>query len=281
MAVKTIAVSLADIARLDAVMSAAFTLASQHEAHVTGIYVIPAMDSFVLPVNYGAAELDSRRRQFFEQLAPQVREKFDNAARRYGVTAEWRQLEGKSDLLADTVLDHAVCADLIVAAQVSNNNDRSTVETDFVERLLLGSGRPVLVVPEAGSFERIGSHAVIGWNATREAVRASFDALPLLTRAKKVDLVWVNAQQEPEIAGDLPGAELAAVLSRHGVDVTAQSLPAPELSPADALLNHVASNGADLLVLGAYGHSRLRELVFGGVTRSILQTMTVPVLMSH
>ena len=281
MALKTIAVSLADIARLDAVMRAAFTLASQHDAHITGIYVVPAMDSFVLPVNYGAAELDSRRRQFFEQLAPQVREKFDNAARRYGVTAEWRQIDGKSDLLADTMLDHAIYADLIVAGQVSNNNERSTVEADFIERLLLGSGRPVLVVPEAGNFERIGSHTVIGWNATREAIRASFDAIPLLTMAKKVDLVWVNAQQEPEIAGDLPGTELAAVLSRHGVDVTAQSLSAPELSPADALLNHVASSGADLLVLGAYGHSRLRELVFGGVTRNILQTMTVPVLMSH
>ncbi len=103
-----------------------------------------ALDSFVLPVNYGAAELDSRRRQFFEQLAPQVREKFDNAARRYGVTAEWRQLDGKSDLLADTMLDHAIYADLIVAGQVSNNNERSTVEADFIERLLLGSGRPVL-----------------------------------------------------------------------------------------------------------------------------------------
>ncbi len=281
MGLKTISVSLADIARLEPVMRAAFTLASEHDAHITGIYVVPALDSFVLPVNYGAAELDSRRRQFFEQLAPQVREKFDNAAKRYGVRAEWRQLDGTSDLLADTMLDHAIYADLIVAGQVSNNNARSTVEADFVERLLLGSGRPVLIVPEAGKFEQIGSHAVIGWNGTREAIRASFDAIPLLARAKKVDIVWVNAQQEPEVAGDLPGAELAAVLSRHGVDVTAQSVTAPDLAPADALLNHVANSGADLLVLGAYGHSRLRELVFGGVTRNILQAMTVPVLMSH
>jgi len=281
MALKTIAVSLADIARLDAVMRAAFTLASEHDAHITGIYVVPALDSFVLPVNYGAAELDSRRRRFFEELAPQVREKFDDAAKRYGVRAEWRQLDGKSDLLADTMLDHAIYADLIVAGQVSNNNDRSTVEPDFIEQLLLGSGRPVLIVPEAGKFEKIGSHAVIGWNGTREAIRASFDAIPLLARAKKVDLVWVNAQQEPEIAGDLPGAELASVLNRHDVDVTTESVSTPELSPADALLNHVATSGADLLVLGAYGHSRLREFVFGGVTRNILQTMTVPVLMSH
>lgn len=281
MALKTIAVSLADIARLEPVMRAAFTLASEHDAHITGIYVVPGMDSFVLPVNYGAAELDSRRRQLFEQLAPQVRDKFDDAAKRYGVRAQWRQLDSASDLLADTMLDHAIYADLIVAGQVSNNNERSTVEPDFAERLLLGSGRPVLLVPEAGNFDRIGSHAVVGWNATREAIRASFDAIPLLMRADKVDVVSVNAQQEPEAAGDLPGAELAAVLSRHGVQVTTQSIPAPDISPADALLNHVATAGADLLVLGAYGHSRLRELVFGGVTRNILQSMTVPVLMSH
>lgn len=281
MGLKTISVSLADIARLEPVMRAAFTLASEHDAHITGIYVVPGMDSFVLPMNYGAAELDSRRRHFFEELAPQVREKFDAAAQRYGVRAEWRQLDGQSERLADTMLEHAAYADLIVAGQVSDNNERSTVEADFVERLLLGSGRPVLIVPEAGKFEQIGSHAVIGWNGTREAIRASFDAIPLLARAKKVDLVWVNAQQEPEIAGDLPGAELAAVLSRHGVDVTTQSVTAPDLAPADALLNHVANSGADLLVLGAYGHSRLRELVFGGVTRNILQAMTVPVLMSH
>lgn len=281
MAIRTISVSLADIERQDAVMAAAFSLAVQHDAHVTGIYVVPGLDDVMIPAGFGTAKLESEHRRFFEQRAPGTREKFEEAARRHAVKAEWRMVEGQGGMLANAVLQHASYADLIVTSQVSSSNAARTVEPDFVERLLLGSGRPVLIVPEAGDFSRIGSHVIIGWNATREAIRASFDAVPLLSKAGQVELVWVNAQNEPELSGDLPGTELAAVLSRHGADVTAKSLAAPELSPADALLNHAATVGADLLVMGGYGHSRLREYVFGGVTRGILETMTLPVLMSH
>ncbi|MEP6334205.1 MAG: universal stress protein, partial [Anderseniella sp.] len=199
---------------------------------------------------------------------------------RHDVRAEWRRADGETGLLADAVLKHAVHADLIVAGQV-NAATSNTIEPDFVERMVLESGRPVLIIPNMGDFKTVGTNVIVGWNATREAMRAAFDAIPLMKEAKRVELLWANARDEPDVAGDLPGAELAAVLARHDIKVFARSISSTDLAPADALLNEAADNGADLIVIGAYGHSRLREFVFGGVTRTLLQSMTAPVLMSH
>jgi nucleotide-binding universal stress UspA family protein len=136
-------------------------------------------------------------------------------------------------------------------------------------------------VPYAGRFESLGKRVLVGWNAGREAARAVQDALPLLMAAESVTVLTVN----PEIGlgghGEEPGADIALHLARHGVRVTVEHMTAPEISAGDVILNRAFELSADLLVIGAYGHSRLREMVLGGVTRSLLQQMTVPVLMSH
>lgn len=280
MPIKTIAVSLVDIERQDAVMTAAFQIANAHDAHVTGIYVVPSPEVIAIPATFGAVATDLAHKHHFEEHAEAVKQKFEEAARQNGVRAEWRQVVSETGSLADAVLKHAPYGDLIVAGQVSDITSHA-IERDYVERLLLEFGRPVLIIPNMGKFETIGTRVIIGWNATREALRAAFDAVPLMSGAKEVELLWANARDERDIAGDLPGAELAAVLARHDIKVTAQSISAPELAPADALLNEAADKNADLIVIGAYGHSRLRQIVFGGVTRSLLQNMTAPVLMSH
>jgi nucleotide-binding universal stress UspA family protein len=150
-----------------------------------------------------------------------------------------------------------------------------------VEQALFSSGRPVLVVPHSGRFEAVGRTVLIGWNASREAARAANDALPLIAGAESATVLVVNPSEAPGGDGAEPGAAIALHLARHGLRATAEHVVAPQVDDGEMLLNQAADLGADLLVVGAYGHSRLRELVLGGVTRTLLRQMTIPVMMSH
>jgi len=147
------------------------------------------------------------------------------------------------------------------------------------EELALGVGRPVLVVPRYGTFETVGQRVLIAWNGSREATRAVNDAIPILKMATKVTVLSVDPEGEPDRR--LPGADLALHLARHGIAAEAESTQALDIGVGDVLLSRAADLGADLIVMGAYGHSRLREMMLGGATRHLLQHMTVPVLMSH
>jgi nucleotide-binding universal stress UspA family protein len=139
----------------------------------------------------------------------------------------------------------------------------------------------VLVVPHTGSFTSVGRRVLVGWNASREATRAVHDALPLLAGAESVTVSAVNPRRGLGAHGEEPGSDIARHLARHGVRVTVEHTAAPEIGAADILLNRASELSADLLVVGAYGQSRLREFLLGGVTRSLLREMTVPVLLSH
>ncbi len=165
---------------------------------------------------------------------------------------------------------------MVVLAQPDHSGE---LESHIAEDVVLSSGRPALVVPYIGAAKTIGERVMVAWDASREAARAVHDALPVLERAKSAVVLVINPHRGNH--GAEPGADIALHLARHGVEVEAQHLEVNDLSVADALLSRLADNGIDLLVMGAYGHSRLRELVLGGVTRQIFQEMTVPVLMSH
>ncbi len=141
----------------------------------------------------------------------------------------------------------------------------------------MNSCRPVIALPFAGEFKTLGRRVLVAWNGSREAARATHDALPFLTQADKVMVLSVNATGEEHI----PGADISTHLARHGVGVEIHNRVQGNIGVGDAILNAASDYGADLLVIGAYGHSRLRELVLGGVTRHLLRHMTVPVLMSH
>ena len=147
----------------------------------------------------------------------------------------------------------------------------------------MGAGRPVLAVPYAGKFDTIGKRIVIAWDARREAARAVADAVPLLEQAESVVTLSINPHGGAQAGthGEIPGADIATHLARHGISVEAQQLVANDISVGDMLLSRLSDLTADLLVMGVYGHSRARELVLGGVTRHILNHMTVPVLLSH
>jgi nucleotide-binding universal stress UspA family protein len=255
-------------------------LARDFEAHLTGLYVttVPYMQPAVLaefPVDVrdiqtrALGEAAARARGLFA-------ERVEGAG--FALTTEWREVEGD---VADQVSLHARYADLTVIGQTDPDDVPLGASPDLPERLILGGGRPVLVVPYAGRFETIGRRVLLAWNASREAARAANDALPILKQAARVTVLSVNPQIGPGGHGDVPGADIALHLARHGVRAEAASVTTGEVSVDDMLLSQAADEGADLLVMGAYGHSRLGELILGSATRHILRQITLPVFMSH
>ncbi len=168
--------------------------------------------------------------------------------------------------------------DLVVIGQTDLDGAPSGLRSDFPEYVLLNSARPVLIIPAAGHFEHIGEKVLVAWNAGMEATRAVSAAIPLLRRAQQVDVAVFGAGAESH--GAQPGADIALYLARHHirVEVLQESL---DTDVGNALLSGAAERSSDLIVMGGYGHSRFREIFLGGVTRTVLESMIVPVLMSH
>ena len=149
----------------------------------------------------------------------------------------------------------------------------------LIEGALFGSGRPVIVVPHIQKQGLMLDRVLACWDGSRPAARAIADAMPFLTRAKNVEIVVVTGERDK--SGEITGTNMGRHLARHGVDVEIKRIPVGSTDVQTAILAHAADIGADFMVLGGYGHSRLREFILGGVTRSILASMPVPVLMSH
>jgi len=255
-------------------------LAREFEAHLTGLYVVapPQVPAAVL------AELPSEVREMPARIgreaAEQARVLFTERieAAGFDLSTEWRVVEGD---VRDVAVLHARYVDLTVIGQTDPDDVPAGAARDLPERLILGAGRPALVVPYAGSFGTVGERVLVAWNTSREATRAVNDALPLLQKARRVTVLSVNPHRAPAAHGAIPGADIALHLARHGVRAEAASLATDEVGVDDMLLSQAADAGADLIVMGAYGHSRLGELLLGGTTRHILRQITLPVLMSH
>jgi len=262
-------------ARIDA----AALLAAKHDAHLTALFVIapPALPSYI-GAELGDEVLNIQRRmqrEHADETAALFRRRVELAG--IGSRAEWRAVHGDPTQVASVIGRYA---DLVILGQVDPGRDRD-IPVVHPEEVLFDCGRPVLMIPYAGGVSSIGEQVVVGWNASRESARAVNDALPLLETAKKVSILAVNPKPGLNGLGDEPGADIALHLARHGVKVTADHFSARDMEPGDMILNYVAYTSADLLVMGAYGRSRIRELVLGGVTRHIMLHMTVPVLFSH
>jgi nucleotide-binding universal stress UspA family protein len=194
------------------------------------------------------------------------------------LSGDWRYHEAEA---TPSVIAQAVLYDLVVVGQPNPDN---ALENAFGLRpaeIVLGSGRPVLVVPYAGNFAGLGKRVIVGWNRRREAVRALHDALPLLERAEAALVVEVDPAPPMLSEPVVSAADIAAALTRRGIRASAETQTAADMGVDDLLLSRAADFGADLLVMGAYGHSRLREYVLGGVSRGVFRQMTLPVLMAH
>lgn len=282
MRLKDILVQLDATEQGKARLQIAADLARRHDAHLTGLHVIDLVLP-IMPLASPAAGtamigplMDALRDQALAAAAG-VEAMFHEQIRRDGIAGEWRLAEG---LAPEQVALHARYADLLVLGQADPEAGAPSAGA-VIEAALFASGRPVLLVPHAGSFPTLGRRVLVGWNAGREATRAVHDALPLLAAAESVTVLAVNPAVGLDAHGEEPGADIARHLARHGVTVTTEFVTAAEAGAEEMILNRAAELGADLLVVGGYGHSRLRELVLGGVTRRLLRGMTLPVLMSH
>ncbi len=281
MSYKTIAVWLDPQRR--APVDAALALATTFDAHVTALNHVDLL-RVPSPVRVHLGEqFDQAWRERAEAAARAAAAAFEAAAHRAGRSSiEVRQLSG--DLVQALDLS-ARYADLVVMGQVDPDTVDNGRDSDFPDQVILTCGRPVLLIPyvfaDGASLPAQDGHALIAWSATRESTRAVIDALPLLQRAREVTVMTLNARPAAEGHGALPGADIALYLARHGVTVNVRNEETAGVDAGAMLLSRVADLSADLLVMGAYGHSRLRELVLGGVTRTVLREMTVPVLLSH
>lgn len=275
MALKDLLVHVNNARSAKAVVGAAAALANRHNAHIVGLGIRPPLD---MP-RYASARLPESVVEIMEkrekELLETSEEVFKSTTAHAGLQdrSEWRvELGNPLEILGL----HARYADLTIVAQHETGGGDARF-ADLAEDVLVSSGRPLLMVPYIGAPETIGEKVVVAWNASREAARAVADAMPLLDSARDVEVFIASGGD----IGDLPGADIAAHLARHGIDVTVYETPANNVSVGDALLNRASETGADLIVMGGYGRSRFREFVLGGVTRHMLQHMTVPVLMSH
>ena len=269
MVYRTIVVDLADDSGLEPRLQVARKLVERFDAVLIGLHVM--LPPFI-PASYGEAaayvgtDLIEAQRAANQEARDRVQAVFRNLCGE-GAKTIWQEVEGyRDDLLAEA----AKTADLVLASRAKPG---STEAADVLDQLVTTTGVPVLALPAEVSVD-VGQTVLVAWNGSREAARAAHDALPFLHKAERIVLCAVgeNAATSLEAA--------AAMLQRHGLVVHSQPVSEPDANAGEVLLAQAVGQGADLLVMGAYGHARLRELVFGGATRHVLREATLPVLFS-
>jgi nucleotide-binding universal stress UspA family protein len=213
-----------------------------------------------------------------QERAESVAAAFDEATRRAGVSAETHRIEAGIGDVPTQFAHIARRFDLSVIGQFERHRDHPTLNI-VIEAALFESGRPVLIVPFIQKDRLKLDHVMVCWDGSRAAARAVADAMPFLTRSGKASIVVADIQSAK--SADLPGADIATHLTRHGVNVTIERIPVSKIDVSNTILSYAADTYPDLIVMGGYGHSRLREFILGGTTRGMLASMTKPTLMSH
>lgn len=276
MAFKDILVHVDTASSAAARLDFAAKLALQHDAHLTALHVDPPpyIPADIMGTGVGADVVLWHREQRDRRLVG-VRDLIAQVQQRHGIAIEQRVAEGG---IEPTILEHSRYSDLIVASQPGDLLDLEQPLQPSPGNLVVGAGCPVLVLPAAGSDYSIGKHVLIAWKPCAEAARAVRGALPLLKQAKAVTVLAANVdtKDQPRVAG----ADIATHLARHGVKVTVMPFTAPDMDVGSLVLARAADLGADMIVMGGYGHSRLREMVLGGVTYHILKNQFIPVLLA-
>jgi nucleotide-binding universal stress UspA family protein len=275
--IKDIVVNLGVGEKTNPASEYAISVAAATEAHLTGIAflydpIVPISGAGYIPGD--VIETQERESRAAAQTAI---DRFNAATDRAGISADSLTVSASLSGVGDMFSRIARRFDLSIVGQAEP--ERSAVEEIIAEAALFESGRPVVVVPYIQKEPLKLDQVMVCWDGSRAAARAIGDAVPLLRQSKRVEIVIVANERGKE--DEIAGADIAEHLARHDLNVEVKRTVLGDVDVADVLLSHAADSGADFMVMGGYGHSRLREFVLGGVTRSIFRTMTLPVLMSH
>jgi nucleotide-binding universal stress UspA family protein len=273
---KDVVVSLSGRAPRDFAAEYATSIAATFGAHIAGVSflyepVIPDGTLGGIPV-----DLIELQREENSKAANDAISRFDAGVKKAGISAETRILDATFGGAATLFAQIARRFDLAVVGQAQREGGAS--DELIIEGALFESGRPLVVVPYIQKRGMTLDCVLACWDGSRTAARAIGDAMPFLERAKAVDIVIVAEERKSD---EITGANMSEHLARHGVRASVKRIAKGDLAIEDVLLSYAADSGADFMVMGGYGHSRLREFILGGVTRGILASMTVPVLMSH
>lgn len=278
MSLKTIVVHIDSTPRCSTRVKLAAQLANEYDAHLIGVapsgwpalVIMPGLIDPMVPVT--PVDTEPARARCQSALAA-----FEQQVQSLGVASfETRLVEEEAGLALAT---HGLCSDLIIVGQTRGVDSEPAAQADFPEWVMLNGAAPVLVVPAQGEFGAIGTRVAVAWNGSSEARRAIGSALPVLRKADKVHLLMINAD-----GNIVDGADMGLYLTRHGVNAELDIDTNTDASARDAGLALIAASvecGADLLVMGAYGRSRMREMLMGGASRTMLESMKVPVWMAH
>ncbi|MFZ6774328.1 universal stress protein [Undibacterium sp. SXout7W] len=279
MAYKTVLVHIDESARSDFRVKIAAEIAKADNAHLLGTAVTGVSRFIYQDGNISASDPNlTIHLNFLKERAERAVANFNKLVQETGVSSYESAIA--NDEAGGGIGLQARYSDLVVIGQTNRDEPSPSVLPDFPEYLVMNSGRPVLIVPYTGDFTTVGKRPLISWDASREATRALTDAIPLLKQAELVQVAIFNPKATPDAHGDQPGADIALYLARHGIKVEV-SVHKTSTDIGNALLSLSNDLDSDMLVMGGYGHSRFREMIMGGVTRTILESMTVPVLMSH
>ncbi|WP_265518888.1 universal stress protein [Nitratireductor luteus] len=281
MSYKTIVAILQSEADLPRVLDFTLPFAARNQAHLIGLHAESLPIAMATPMGGPAVDYSMEISAEAERRNAELKAAFERKCAAEGVSHEWRGYENISGDSAISGIESARTADITIAQQ--NDPDSASNMAADVEALVFEAGRPTLLVPYTfrGRLDTPFKKPLVAWNGSKEAARATFDALSLLKEAGAVEVLTIDAEDTASQDGSVAGAAIAEALARHGVEVTLRAEHSGSLSHCDAISNRIADTGSDLLVMGAYGRSRISEFVFGGVTRAMLQTMTVPTLMSR
>jgi nucleotide-binding universal stress UspA family protein len=275
--IKDIIVNLS-VTKTDSIVgNYAVSVAAALQAHLTGIAFIYDPIVPISGTGYIPADVIESQRADNETAAEAAIKDFTTATDRAGISAEPQMLTASLTGAADQFARMARRFDLAIVGQAQP--EMSTMEQIIGETTLFESGRPMIMVPYIQKAPFKTDNVIICWDGSRTAARAVADAIPILGKSSRIEIVSVTNERGKE--DEIEGADIGQHLARHGLKVDVHRISRGNIDVADALLSHAADSAADLMVMGGYGHSRLREFVLGGVTRSIFQSMTLPVLLSH
>jgi nucleotide-binding universal stress UspA family protein len=255
----------------------AVSVAAAFDAHLAGVAFLYDPIVPVSGAGYIPADVIEAQERDNEEATRAALGRFNTACARAGVSAEPLTLSASFGGVGEQFARIARRFDLAIVGQAEP--DTSAVAEIITESALFESGRPVIVVPYIQRAPLKLDNVMVCWDGSRAAARAIADSMPLLAKAGRVEVVIVTNERGKQ--DEIEGADMGAHLARHGLKVDVKRTALGDIDVADVILSHAADAGSDFIVMGGYGHSRLREFVLGGVTRSILRSMTAPVLMAH